>query len=171
MAKKDNGGAKPAKQDKAVSLNDIKPEETGDKTPKTADWQAQNAAAIEKAAAPEAVEKALSGNGGARKLLSKIRPAYGGDPLALTVVAAATQHVMLPGKDQLRRKWVAALLEKARGSADSYVKTFCLDQLRWCGYKATAKDVIAVGADSGDSRVLEMAALVARELKGECIGL
>ena len=91
-------------------------------------------------------------------------------------IAAVSQYVMQEdgwcGKgflfwrqtyDDRRRIWTAALLDAAKKAADSYVKVFMLDQLRWCGYPCQAPKVSVFRA-STDKAVSAMAELVAGEL-------
>jgi hypothetical protein len=146
--------------------------------PLTAVWQSQNRAAIAKATSSEALAAVVADDAAARALLAKVKGAYTTDPLTLTQIASVTQWVMTPenGLKKLnflsrtrgagRKVWVKALLETAETSADSYVKLFCLDQLRWCGCACprVIARVRAIGAKSGDKALKEMADLVARTL-------
>ena len=63
-----------------------------------------------------------------------------------------------------RKVWVKCLFEQIDRTDDEYVKTFCLDQLRWCGTPCQASAVRALGARSSKG-VKEFADWVARELE------
>ena len=104
-------------------------------------------------------------------LLAEVKPAYGGDPVALAKIAAASQFVMRADAPRGARKtWTQALLDRAASSDDSYIKIFCLDQIRWCGSRGDAARVRAIG-DAGRKPVREFAAMAARELSGDRIGM
>ena len=104
-------------------------------------------------------------------LLAEVKPAYGGDPVALAKIAAASQFVMRADAPRGARKtWTQALLDRAASSDDSYIKIFCLDQIRWCGSRGDVARVRAIG-DAGRKPVREFAAMAARELSGDRIGM
>ena len=83
-------------------------------------------------------KKVVESPAAADALLAQIGVAYSGDPLVLTQIAGVSQLVMCPKCPKApayRKVWVAAL-ERARDAAkDDYVKTFCRQQLWWCGYR------------------------------------
>lgn len=113
--------------------------------PMAVEWHAAEAAKIEAATKDCVLAGFVKDAASAEALLAKIGAAYDGDPIVLTQIAAVTQWVMLPdpwwcifwdGEHAAGRKvWVAALEEAARKNVgDGYVKTFCRQQLQWCGY-------------------------------------
>ena len=60
-----------------------------------------------------------------------------------------------------------ALLLRAEKADDGYVKTFCLDQLRWCAPNCPCvrRRIGEIGSKSGDKAVGDMAELVLKELE------
>lgn len=152
---------------------DIRPEETDDKAPTAAEWQAKEGAAIAKAVAPEAVAPSLESAAAADALLAQVKGAYKTDPFVATKIGVATQMAMCPTCKKApaaRKVWAPALLRAAQASADAYRTMFFLDQLRWCGYPEQAGAVANLGEKAKDRCVKEMAAIVARELRGDVVG-
>jgi len=113
----------------------------------------------------------------AAALLAQVKGAYDTDPVVATQVAAISQWVMgeepcwlffwKPSPAAGRKVWVKALVARAETVDDTYVKLFCLDQLRWCGCKCpcVVKRIRALGDKGGDKAVKDMADLVVRTLK------
>ena len=71
-----------------------------------------------------------------------------------------------PSRSNGRKVWVNALLSLAEKSDDGYVKTFCLDQLRWCAppCPCVLRRIVGVGVASGDKSVRDMSDLVIKEI-------
>ena len=122
---------------------DIRPEAASAKAAPTAvEWQNKNGAAIAAATEPAVLAAFVADAAAADALLDKVGPAYAGDPLVLTQIAAVTQWVMLPdpwyclfwdGEHAAGRAvWTAALAKKIAESKDDYVRTFCRQQLDLC---------------------------------------
>ena len=89
-------------------------------------------------------------------------------------VAAVTQWTMVSdpwycffwGEHALGRKvWVKCLFEQIDRTDDEYVKTFCLDQLRWCAWPDQAEEIREIGTKSGSKVLRDFAAVVALELE------
>lgn len=150
--------------------------------PLTVAWQDAHADELKAALADETLAGFVTDAKEADALLAKIRPAYGTDALDAIRIAAVSQWVMLPdpwyclfwdGEHAAGRKvWVNALMNRIETTDDSYVKEFCLDQLRWCGCtcpKLVAR-IKAVEAGSSDKAVKELAGIVLREIAGKGIG-
>ena len=119
---------------------DIRPEAAAaNAAPTAVEWQNKNDAKLAAATKPEVLAKFVASPAAAEALLAQIGPAYAGDPLVLTQIAAVTQLTMCPKCDKAptaRKVWIAAL-EKAMASAkDDYVRTFCRQQLDLCEVKA-----------------------------------
>ena len=150
--------------------------------PLTVVWQDAHADELKKALTDETLAGFVADAAAADALLAKIRPAYETDALVSIQIAAVSQWVMLPdpwyclfwdGEHAAGRKvWVNALMSRIETTDDSYVKEFCLDQLRWCGCtcpKLVAR-IKAVEAGSSDKAVKELAGIVLREIAGKGIG-
>ncbi len=140
-------------------------------SPMAVEWQNKDDAAIAQATTPAALAAYVKDAAAAKALLAKVKGAYATCPMDLTVIAAVSQFVMKPAcagacpkacADQ-RKVWNGALLDVAQTSADDYVKTFMLDQLRWCGCPSQAAAVRALGDKSAKS-VKDFAYWVAAEL-------
>lgn len=176
--------AEPAKEKKYVDPNEYASYGPGTASkagdPSVAEWQKANEAAIKAATAPEALKAHLQDAAAAKELLAKVKGAYASDPMALTVAAAVSQHVMKPDdcgffcaigrflafwQTDERTLWTAALLDTATESKDAYVQMFCLEQLRWCGLAKQAAAVRTFGEVAADKAVKDFAAWVARELE------
>ena len=108
-------------------------------------------------------------------LLEKVKGAYHTDPLDAHVIGAVSQYVMTlkggfslafwkPSVAPERELWSAALLKRAEDADDPYVKQFCLDQLRWCGLNCQAAAVAAIGEQSSDKGVKDLAYIASKEL-------
>ena len=149
--------------------------------PMAVEWQGANGAKIAEATTPAALDAHLKDAASAAALLARVKGAYAGDPLDLTVVAAVSQRVMeavigrpdgcqklcsTPGAPLCRRKiWNMALLDAFRKSKDEYVQTFILDQLRWCGCKCRAGDVRKLKGCAVSDNVRSFIDWVADEIK------
>lgn len=103
--------------------------------PRSAQWQADNRAALDAATSPAALEKFLASPSAADALCAAVKPGYAGDPMALTQIAAVSVLVMDKGREAQRCLWTAAL-ERAKKSAPTCdVETFFVQQLMVCGYE------------------------------------
>ena len=103
--------------------------------PTAVEWQNKNDAARAAATRPEVLAKFVATPAAAEALLAQVGPAYAGDPLVLTQIAAVTQLVMCPKCDKApaaRKVWVAALEKAVASAKDDYVRTFCRQQLDLC---------------------------------------
>ena len=175
--------AEPAKEKKYVDPNEYANYGPGTASkpgdPMVAEWQKANAEALKAATTPEALKAHLKDAAAAKALLGKVKGAYASDPMALTVAAAVSQHVMQPDdcgwlcaigrtlafwRTDERDVWTEALLDTATQSKDVYVQMFCLDQLRWCGLACQAEKVRALADVATDKSVKDFADWVAREL-------
>ena len=166
--------AEPVKEKKYVDPNEYASYGPGTASkagdPTVAEWQKENEAAIKAATTPEALKAHLKDAAAAKALLAKVRGAYASDPMALTVAAAVSQHVVCPCAQKCpknaacRAIWSAALLDTATKSKDVYVQMFCLEQLRWCGLPCQAEKLSAFADVAADKSVKDFADWVAREL-------
>ena len=159
------------------SVYDIRPADKDAKYPTAVVWSAQNDEALAAATTEDVLAGFAESDEAAAALLGKVRGAYASDPIAITQVAAVSQWVMQedpcwlffwkPSRSAGRKVWVKALLSRAEGADDGYIKTFCLDQLRWCAPKCPCvkERIAAIGAKSGDKAVKDMADLVLKELE------
>ena len=115
---------------------DIRPEAAAaNAAPTAVEWQNKNDAKLAAATKPEVLAKFVASPAAAEALLAQIGPAYAGDPLVLTQIAAVTQLVMCPKCPKApacRKVWVAALKRARAKTDDGYVRTFCDQQLRIC---------------------------------------
>ena len=156
---------------------DIRPADKDAKYPTAVVWSAQNDEALAAATAEDVLAGFAASDEAAAALIGKVRGAYASDPVAVTQIAAVSQWVMQedpcwlffwkPSPSAGRKVWVKALLSRAEGADDGYIKTFCLDQLRWCAPKCPCvkERIAAIGAKSGDKAVKDMADLVLKELE------
>ena len=138
------------------------------------DWQNKNDAALKAATSDAALAEIVADDDNAEKLLAKLKGAYLTDPLVAFQVAAVTQWTMVSdpwyclfwGEHALGRKvWVKCLFEQIDRTDDEYVKTFCLDQLRWCAWPDQAEEIREIGTKSGSKVLRDFAAVVALELE------
>ena len=155
---------------------DIRPEDKDAKYPTAVLWSAKNDAEIEAATSDDVLAAFVESDEAAAALLAKVRGAYSSDPLVLTQIAAVSQWVSQPdpcvlcfwkpSRSNGRKVWVNALLSLAEKSDDGYVKTFCLDQLRWCAppCPCVLRRIVGVGVASGDKSVRDMSDLVIKEI-------
>ena len=147
--------------------------------PSSVEWENKNDAALRAATSDATLAAFVVDEAAARALLAQVKPAYATDPTVACQVAAVTQWVMLDdpwyclfwdGPHAAGRKvWVKALLATVKGAQDDYVKSFCLDQLRWCGCPCCAKCIAAIAAQEQSKAVKDFAAVVVRELEGNVI--
>ena len=156
---------------------DIRPQDKDAKYPTAVVWSAKNDDELSAATTDEALAAFVANADAAKALLSKLRGAYLTDPVAATQIAAVSQWTMRPDPCWLcfwkpspsagRKIWVDALLKTAEESSDAYVKTFCLDQVRWCGCKCPCviRRVALIGVRAGDRGVKDMSDMVISELE------
>ena len=146
---------------------DIKPEAAKvTDAPAAEKWQAQNKAKLAEATKDEVLAAFVKDAASASALLAEVKPGFQTCPVKAFQIAAVTQYVMLPGKAG-RALWTEQLLAFAEKAEQPDVKMFYIDQLRWCGLKAQAAKVRALGKASGTKCVQEFAEQVATELDGE----
>ena len=154
---------------------DIRPGESSSAALTAVEWQATNATALAAATTPEALAAHVASAEAAAALLEKVNGAYRTDPLDAHVIGAVGQYVMTlksgwklafwkPSFAPERELWAAALLKRAEDADDPYVKQFCLDQLRWCGLKCQAAAIAAIGEQSSDKGVKDLAFIASKEL-------
>ena len=138
-------------------------------------WQKENAAALSKATAPEAVAACVADGASARALLAKVKTAYETDPVAAYQIAEVTHWVMVDSdaawyefwrehRGDERRIWTDALIDTALASRDDYIRLFCLDQLRWCACPCQVERIRPIG-DNASAGVRQMVDLVIRGLE------
>ena len=155
---------------------DILPRDKDAKYPTAVVWSAKNDEALSAATADEVVAGFAASEDAASALLAKVKGAYVSDPVVLTQVAAVSQWVMRPDPCWLffwepspssgRKVWVKALLSRAANADDDYIKTFCLDQLRWCAPNCPCVigRISEIGSKSGSKAVKDMSDIVLKEL-------
>ena len=149
--------------------------------PFAAVWQNDNKAYLAYHLSDAEVSRFAADEASARGLLAAVKDNWETDALKAEQIAAVSQWVMTseppwydfwsPSPAAGRKIWTAALLETARTTKTTYVKMFCLDQLRWCGYGCPGfvGRVREIG-NGADRSVVEFAACVARELEDKGIG-
>lgn len=132
--------------------------------------------AIATATSDEVVAAVASDEAKMRELCSKVAAGYQTDPVAACQIAALSVWVMAnagdpwyvfwrSSRESERAKWVDVLLSSAGAASDEYVVSYFLDQVRWCGSKADAAKVKALGeAKKSSVHIREMADMVADEL-------
>ena len=99
------------------------------------EWQQANPDAVREATEVKVLAAFVASDAAADALLGRIGSAYDGDPIVLTQIAAVTQLVMTPGCPKAaaaRPVWVAALERTKARASETYVRTFCDQQLRLC---------------------------------------
>ena len=143
--------------------------------PTAVEWQNANDMALKAATDDAALAAFVADESSAKALLARVEGAYRTDPTVAFQVAAVSQWVMLDdpwyclfwdGQHAAGRKvWMKALCAAARGATDDYVKSFCLDQIRWCGCPCCAKCVAAFAAQEKSKAVKDIADIVVRELE------
>ncbi len=155
---------------------DIRPAASNDAVPTGVEWENAHDAELAAETAPEKLSSFVADADAAKALLAQVKPAYATDSLVARQIAAVSQWVMLSdpwyclfwdGAHAAGRKvWVEALLTRTETASDDYVKVFCLDQLRWCGYDCPAlvARIRAIEEASGSKAVKEFAAMLVREL-------
>ena len=110
--------------------------------PTAVEWQKKNDARIAAATEDAVLAAFVADAAAADALLAKIGPAYAGDPLVLTQIAAVTQWTMLSDPWYClfwdgphaagRAVWMDALTRKIAQEKDIYIRTFCRQQLDLC---------------------------------------
>ena len=146
-----------------------------DVAPISSTWQKEHEAELAAATAPEAVAACVASRDAAKALLECVKTAYETDPLVAFRIAEVTRYVMLEPEPSWyrfwsssrraeRELWTEALLDRARWTADEYVKIFCIEQLRWCAFPEQADAVRSLGEDC-EKGVRDFAAQIAGELK------
>ena len=159
---------------------DIRPEAAKPAdAPSSVDWENKNDAALKAATADEALAAFVADSAAAEALLGKVKDAYATDPMVACQVAAVSQWVMaedpwywlcFDGPHAAGRKvWVRALVKTVRESKADYVRTFCLDQLRWCARPCAAKCITEAAGANASKPVSDFAAVVVRELEGKVV--
>ena len=154
---------------------DIRPGESSSAALTAVEWQATNATKLAAATAPEALAAHVATADAAAALLEKVKGAYHTDPLDAHVIGAVSQYVMTlkggfslafwkPSVAPERELWSAALLKRAEAATDAYVQQFCIDQVRWCGLKCQAAAIAAIGEQSSDRGVKDLAYIASKEL-------
>ena len=160
------------KNDQKFDYNSIKPDEAPKDSVSAVKWQEAEQNAIAAATSDSALAAAVASPEAAAALLSRVRGAYASDAVALAQIAAVTQFAMRPGVPPASRAiWESALLARIGSVADPYVKTFCLDQLRWCGGKTALNALDGIrtaAAAANDGAVRDMAVLTARHIRSAC---
>lgn len=146
--------------------------------PMAVEFQAAHAQDLAAATTDEKLAAFVADEASAKALLAKIKGAYDTCPVAATQAAAVSQWVMQDDPWYClfwngehadgREVWAKALLACAKESADAYVKQFCLDQLRWCGFKCQAKCLRKFALTQTDMAVRDLAGLTADSLAGPC---
>ena len=144
---------------------DIRPEAA--KATYAEKWQSQNRAKLAEATKFETLAAFVKDEASASALLSEVKTGFQTDPLKAFQIAAVTQYVMCPKQKAGRALWTAQLLAFAAKAEKNDVKMFYLDQLRWCGLKSQAAQVLGIGKASGEKCVLEFAEQIVSELSGE----
>jgi len=141
------------------------------------EWHNANADALKAAVDEDVLAAFVANDAASAELLGRVAGAYDTDPMTATQIAAVTQWVMgeepcwlcfwRPSPAAGRKTWVRALVSRAEQSDDTYVKLFCLDQLRWCGCKCPCVlgRIREIGAGSRDRAVREMVDIVVRTLE------
>ena len=153
--------------------------------PMAVEWQKAAEAQLAAATTPKALAAHVWDAASAEALLAKVQGAYKTDPLTLTVIGAVSQYVMeavigrangcqkrcsTPGAARCQRKiWNMALLAAFRKTKDEYIQTFLLDQLRWCGCKCRAKDILALKSNAVSDNVKKFIDWTASEVDGSMI--
>lgn len=163
------------------SLQDIKPGASKVQAPSSVVWEGKNEAALAAATDSDTLAGIVEDDDNAEKLLAKVKRAYDTDPLVACQIAAVSQWVMVEDpwywlcfdgpRARGRKVWVKSLMKRVKEADDDYVKTFCLDQLRWCGCPCTAKCIAEFAATEKSKAVKDFAEVVVRELEGRAVGL
>jgi len=155
---------------------DIRPEAAKmTDAPTAVEWQNANDAALAAATDDAVLAAFVADEVSAKALLAKVRGAYQTDPTVAFQVSAVSQWVMMDdpwycllwdGPHAAGRKvWTKALCTTIRSATDDYVKSFCLDQIRWCGFPCCAKCLAAFAAQEKSKAVKDLADIVVRELE------
>lgn len=133
--------------------------------PMAVEWDDANAARMETATDEKTLANLVRDAVSAREFLESVKGAYFTDPLVAVQASALSQFAMArDGK--ARDIWRNALLDEVANAIDTYVKLFCLDQLRWCGAADDALRIRVICKGADDRAVRDMGELVAGELEG-----
>ncbi len=125
-------------------------------------WSEKNNAALAEITGASLTETLQQGAPAVQALLKAVKTGGTSDPVAVTRIAAMTQHVMRKGSPtQQRKTYATALLQAAENAADADVVCFFLDQLRWCGMPEQA-DAIRKLENSKATGVADLAAITAQ---------
>ncbi len=140
--------------------------------PMAVEWQNSHDKELAAAVKDEVLATFVKDSAAADKLLAKVTKAYEADAMASTQIAAVSQYVMGKDRFEQRKVWVNALMTRVEKTDDTYVKLFCLDQLRWCGCQCPKllERVAAVEKGAKCKAVREMAGILLRELNNKGIG-
>lgn len=140
-----------------------------------AEWQNANDSAIASATTDEVLSAIVADKKNSCALLSCVRGAYYTEPIVAVQAAAVSQWVMRDdpwyclfwngSHASGREVWTGCLLEHAIASEDAYVVQFCLEQLRWCGFRDQAAAIRDIGEKSSSLAVKGFADMVARGLE------
>jgi hypothetical protein len=136
-------------------------------------WHATDRAKIDEATAPANISAILASEEKIKALLGEIKEAYQTDELAAAKIAAISQFVMKGAQPKspwwkfwssekisiVRQSWANALIERIKSTDDNYIKEYCLDQLRWCGYAKLTPEIVEI-AKTSDKAVSDMAMIV-----------
>ena len=143
--------------------------------PMAVEWQDKHRADISVATAEDVLADLVANEETALSLLAKVGPAYEGDPLTMTQIAAVSQWVMSkepsvflfwrPSPAVGRRIWTAALIRDAKTSPDDYLRLVCMEQLRWCGFPEQAVALRTLSRTASTKAVRDFAQWVAAELE------
>ncbi|MDD4101539.1 MAG: hypothetical protein PHU80_02760 [Kiritimatiellae bacterium] len=98
-----------------------------------AQWAEKHSDALAAVTSASLSKTLAQGESAWQELFASVKTGGISDPLAVTRLAALTQHVMREGSKKQRAAYADTLLEAARKASDADVTCFFLDQLRWCG--------------------------------------
>ena len=133
--------------------------------PMAVEWDDANAGRMETATDEKMLAHLVRDAESARTFLLSVKGAYFTDPLVAVQASALSQFAMARG-GKIRDVWRNALLDEVANATDTYVKMFCLDQLRWCGAADDVPRIRAICKGADDRAVLDMGEAVAGELEG-----
>ena len=145
-------------------------------TPLFSDWQTRNEKSLAAALSAEEIAGFAETETAALELIARVKPAYQTDPLDACRIVETTHWVMVDAdsswyefwrahRQSSRRVWTEALLKSAEAASDDYVRIFCLEQLRWCGYSDQTARIAQIGERSGSRAVKDFVRWVVRELR------
>lgn len=166
-------GAEVESTDPVAPFDDYGPAMASDAAhPMAVEWHNVHAAELKEAVSDATLTAFVTDADAAGKILAKVTKAYETDALVSIQIAAVSQWVMMPKREAQRKVWVQALMSRIESTDDSYVKEFCLDQLRWCGCSCPklVERIKAVESTTKDKAVKDLAGIVLREIAGKGIG-